>query len=194
MGQDKRWLDQVLESNKKFQQRIHKESLPVARSPGSVAVITCMDPRVNLEAIGVPQFSEKGACESPVRVIRTIGAMPEARSMVIGMFLAGIREFAVVMHTDCGCCLAYSKIDTIIENLQKNLSPSKFDRFRAEVGTPLQENLIKWLKAFEDPRDAVRSEIKKLKSVSFVPDEAIFHGLLYELKSGAIEVVVNGYG
>ena len=119
--------------------------------------------------------------------------MPEARSLVIGMFLAGIREFAVLMHTDCGCCLAYSKVDTIIENLRRSLSPQKLERFQSEVGSPFRESLIAWLKAFEDPRDAVRNEISTLQGLSYVPDGVIFHGLLYDLETGAVEVVVNGY-
>ena len=193
MGQENRWLEQIVDRNREFRQRIRNDALPVARTPGTVGVITCMDPRVNLEAIGIPQFSADGACASPVRVMRTIGGIPEARSMVIGMFLAGIREFAVVMHTDCGCCLAYSKVDTIIENLRKNLSTTKFEQFQAEVGTPFREKLIEWLRAFEDPRDAVRSEIANLKTLAYVPDEAVFHGLLYDLETGAVEIVVNGY-
>ena len=167
--------------------------LPVQRTPGSVGVITCMDPRVNLEAIGIPQFGLNGESDSPIRVVRTIGAMPEARSLIIGTFLAGIREFVVLMHTDCGCCLAFSKVDTIIENLKRRLSPSKFERFHADIGDPFRENLIKWLKAFEDPRQAVREEIDNLRTLSFVPDDVVFHGLLYNLDSGKVEVVVNGY-
>ena len=163
------------------------------RLPGSVGVITCMDSRVNLESIGIPQFGTNGESESPVRIIRTIGAMPEARSLVIGMFLAGIRELAVVMHTDCGCCLAFSKVDTIIDNLKTRLSAEKFKQFRSEIGEPLRENLIGWLKAFEDPRQAILSEIRALKKLSYVPDDFIIHGLLYELETGAIEIVVNGH-
>ena len=192
-NEETRWLDQILEENRRFRQRVRLEALPIKRTPGSVAVITCMDPRVNLEAIGISQFGPNGESDSPVRVIRTIGAMPEARSFVIGTFLAGIREFAILMHTDCGCCLAHAKIDVIMENLRKNLSLAKFEQFKTEVGEPFRENLISWLKAFEDPRAAVQAEIKNLKSLSFMPEDVIFHGLLYELESGKVEVVVNGY-
>jgi carbonic anhydrase len=152
-----------------------------------------MDPRVNLEAIGIPQFGLKGEGHSSIRIVRSIGAMSEARSLVIAMFLAGIREFAVLMHTDCGCCLAYSKADTIIDNLLKRLSARKFERFQDEVRLPFRDNLIAWLKAFENLRDAVRKEISSFKELSFVPDDVIFHGLVYHLETGAVEVVVNGY-
>jgi carbonic anhydrase len=119
--------------------------------------------------------------------------MPEARSLVIGIFLAGIREFIVLMHTDCGCCLAFSRIDVIIENLKSRLSPSKFEQFKREIGEPFRANLLRWLKAFQDPRDAVRAEIEALRKLAFVPDDVVFHGLVYELASGNVEVAVNGY-
>src|SRR6185436_6732436 len=117
MTGETRWLDHMIDENRRFRARIRPEALPVKRTPGSVGVITCMDPRVNLEAIGIPQFGANGESESSVRIVRSIGAMSESRSLVIGTCLAGIREFAVLMHTDCGCCLAFSKIDTVIENL-----------------------------------------------------------------------------
>src|SRR5262245_6309319 len=136
MTNETHWLDHILEENRRFRQRVRLESLPINRSPGSVAVITCMDPRVNLEAIGISPFGPNGDSDSPVRIIRTIGGMPEARSVVIGTFLAGIREFAILMHTDCGCCLAHAKIDVIMENMRKRLSLAKFEQFKTEVGEP----------------------------------------------------------
>jgi carbonic anhydrase len=190
---EKRWLDHMLEENARFRNRIRRDKLPVQRTPGSFAVITCMDPRVNLEAIGISSFTAEGEGSSPIRVIRSIGAMAENRSLVINIFLAGIREIAVLMHTDCGCCLAFSKIDTIIENMQKNLSVMQFQQFRAVIGEPFRDNLRVWLKAFEEPRNALRREIASIRCLSFTPRNVMLHGLLYDLASGTIETVVNGY-
>lgn len=187
------WLESIVRENERFRKRISPDKLPVQRTPGALAVITCMDPRVNLEAIGIPGFTQNGSGSSSVRVIRTIGAMAEPRSLVIGIFLAGIREVVVLMHTDCGCCLAYSKLDTIIENMNSQLTKSQIQAFKTTIGEPFQEGLSDWLKVFEDPRDAVRKEIASIQSLPFVPSSVVFHGLLYDLASGSIEVVVNGY-
>jgi carbonic anhydrase len=188
-----RWLDTALSENAKFRARVHSDKLPVQRTPGSLAVITCMDPRVNLEGVGIPQFTEEGAGRSSVRIIRSIGAGAEGRSLVVGIFLAGIREIAVVMHTDCGCCLAYSRIDTIIENMQRNLSEAQLAEVKRIIGEPFRENLRGWLKAFQDPRDAARAEVAAIKALPFVPPNVIVHGLVYDLASGTVDVVVNGY-
>ena len=119
--------------------------------------------------------------------------MAEARSLAIGIHLAGIQEIVVLMHTDCGCCVAYSKVDTIIERMNENLTPSQNETFRQTTGEPFQENLRNWLKAFEEPRSAIQQEVTTIKSLSFVPETVVVHGLLYDLATGGIEVVVNGY-
>lgn len=186
------WIEQIVSANANFQERIAVDKLPTTREPGQV-VITCMDPRVNLEAIGIPSFAENGAGASSTRVIRTLGAMAEYRSLIVGIYLAGFREVVIVMHTDCGCCLAYSKVDTIIERMQSRLSAEAFDSFTTDIGTPLEDNLRDYLKAFQDPYDAVKAEVEHIKNLSFLPDDLIVHGLVYDLNTGKVDVVVNGY-
>ena len=44
-----------------------------------------------------------------------------------------------------------------------------------------------------DPREAARAEVASIRSLPFVPQRLVVHGLLYDLASGNIEVVVNGY-
>ncbi|VAW31061.1 hypothetical protein MNBD_CHLOROFLEXI01-2975 [hydrothermal vent metagenome] len=186
-------LETILLENKRFRSRISHDKLPIQRTPNPLAVITCMDPRVNLEAVGILGFGLQGDGHSSVRIIRTIGAMAEPRSLIIGVFLAGIREIVVLMHTDCGCCLAFSKIDVIIENMNKMLNKSQIQTFKQAIGNPFREQLIDWLKVFAEPHDAIRKEITSIKSLPFMPDDIIIHGLLYDLASGNVEVVVNGY-
>ena len=193
-GTERRWLDAILSENERFTKRIAPDALPVQRTPGSTAVITCMDPRINLESMGIPGFTEQGGTDSAVRVIRTIGGMAEPRSLVVGIFLAGIREIAVVMHTDCGCSLAHARIDAIIESMNDMVPEPRMQAFKAAVGgEPFRENLMKWLKTFEEPREAVKREIAAIKALPFLPDGMILHGLVYDLATGGIEVVVNGY-
>ena len=97
------------------------------------------------------------------------------------------------MHTDCGCCLAHSKIDTIIDNMEENLGPGKLAEIHEMVGEPYWENLRERLHAFEDPREAVSNEVASIRQSPFVPESLIVHGLVYDLPSGAVEVIVDGY-
>ena len=187
------WLDSVLESNAVFRGRIEPDRVPVERKPWPYAVITCMDPRVNLEAVGLPPFLSSGEVQSHARVIRTLGGFVEERSLAVGIHLAGFKELAIVMHSDCGCSLAYSRIDAIIENMKKSLGAHRFSEFTRTIREPFREGLLSWLKAFQDPREAVKGEAARVKSLPFVPESFIVHGLVYDLATGSVEVVVNGY-
>lgn len=191
---DDRWLDSLVAHNRAFRERIDADRLPVDRTPGRFLVVTCMDPRVNLEAFGIAPFSPDGAGASDVRVVRTVGAMSEERSLVVAIHLAGVREIAMVMHSDCGCCLALAKIDAIVDSLRRNLNAEAFDAYAKRIGEPLRDKLTARLKAFADPREAVRREIDAVRQQPFVPDDVVLHGLVYELATGAVDVVVSGYG
>jgi carbonic anhydrase len=193
MASQQPWLDTLLAANAAFQQRVHVDHLPVQRQPWPYAIITCMDPRVNLEAFGIAAFTPEGAGHSHVRVMRTIGAMSDMRSLIIGIHLAGVKEIALIGHTDCGGCLAFARIDTIIDHMQQTLRPEQWQRLHASVGEPFRANLMQMLKVFEDPRAALQAEIQWLRQQPFVPDEVKLHGLLYTLDTGQVDVVVNGY-
>lgn len=187
------WLEEIETANVHFRNRINLNSLPIERKPCPNAVITCMDPRINLEALGIPGFTPSGESNSQVRVIRTIGAIHEDRSMVIGIHLAGFREIAVLMHTDCGCCLAHGKIDVIEGNMQQSLGRQQLERAHDTVGHPGREQLGTWLQTFEDPVAAVQREVASIRESPFVPESVVVHGLVYDLTSGVVEVVVDGY-
>jgi len=77
--------------------------------------------------------------------------------------------------------------------MHANLSETQFNEFKRTIGEPFKEKLIDWLKAFEDPREAVKKEILALKSQPFIPHSLIIHGFVYDLSTGNIDVVVNGY-
>ena len=70
---DSRWLDTLLARNSAFRARITPTKLPVTRTPGKVGLITCMDPRINPEGIGVEPFRPGGECESDVRISSVAG-------------------------------------------------------------------------------------------------------------------------
>ena len=186
-------MDQLLTRNAAFRRGIAVDRLPVARSPGRFALVTCMDPRINPAALGIESFAADGSGSSDVRVIRTIGGMAEDRSLLIAIHLAGVREIAFVMHTDCGNRLAKARIDTILESLRTHMRERDYDEFRAEIGAPMPDKLIAYLKAFDDPRAAVSREVVSVRSKPFVPDEVRLHGLVYELESARLDVVVDGY-
>ncbi len=188
-----KWLSEICKANDQFQQRIAPAAMPVKRKPCPYAIVTCMDPRINLQAAGIRPFSPEGELQSQVRIIRTLGGMGDRRSLAVGIHLAGFKEVAVIMHTDCGCSLAYQKIDTIIENMETTLPASKLAAIQALVGEPFRAKLIEWLGAFQDPHQAVEDEVAAIINSPFTPASLIVHGLVYDLTTGRMDIVVNGY-
>ena len=91
-GHEKRWLDEIVEANETFRGRVDIERLPTAGEPCPYAVVTCMGPRVNLAAVGVPPFEANRESQSQIKVIRTLGGMADKRSLVVGIHLAGFKE------------------------------------------------------------------------------------------------------
>lgn len=193
-GKDSGWLGQLLEGNALFRRSTETDRLPVARKPGRFALVTCMDPRINPAALGLSAFCADGSGTSDVRVIRTIGAMAEERSLIVAIHLAGVREIAFVMHTDCGNCLAKQKIGQISANLQASVTAAAFGIIQRQLGSPIAANLVAHLKAFDDPHQAVRREVADVRRNPFVPADVILHGLVYHLDTAELEVVIDGTG
>lgn len=192
MDTNRTWLDDIIEANADFRNTIDREMLPVRRTPGN-AVITCMDPRVNLAAIGIRPFSDAGEGYSSTRIIRTIGAIADDRSLIVGFHLAGITEVAVLMHTDCGCSSAFHNIDKIEAHMVESLDGYSMDALRRTIGEPFIEKLRSHLHAFVDPYQACEKEVDRIRHLPFVPEYVVIHGLVYDIETGAVDVVANGY-
>jgi len=79
------WLEEICEANGRFKEKADIDVLPTERQPCPYAVVTCMDPRVNLEAAGIQPFKLNGELKSQVRVIRTLGGIADDRSLVVGI-------------------------------------------------------------------------------------------------------------
>ncbi len=191
--EQQRWLDRLRAGNRAFRHGLDPSRLPVARHPGGFALITCMDPRINPQALGIDGFGADGAGRSEVRIIRTIGAVAENRSLLVGLHLAGIREVAVVTHSDCGNCLAKKRAGDLAASLRANLTPEAYARLGAEIGDLGADGLVAYLRAFDDPRRAVADEVTRLRHHPLVPVETILHGLVYDLATAGLELVVDGY-
>lgn len=181
------WLDDVVDANRRFQNRIQPQQL-MAEGPSGRAVITCKDPRINLEAIGIRPFGNDGYQDSHVAIIRTAGARIDERSLLVGVFLADISELLVLGHTDCGVSRAHSEIEVILGQMEARLTPEALATVRDEIGDSAND-LRAWLKAFEDPFEAVRDEIEFIRSLSFAPADLTIYGAVYDVATGVVDFV-----
>jgi carbonic anhydrase len=138
--------------------------MPPARQ---VAVVACMDARLNVYAI-------LGLGDGEAHVIRNAGGVvteDEIRSLAISQRLLGTREIILIHHTDCGM-LTFTD-----------------DAFKRSIQ---DETGIKptWsAEAFGDLDEDVRQSIARIKASPFVPHTDAIRGFVFDVAAGKLNEV-----
>ena len=138
--------------------------MPPARQ---VAVVACMDARLNVYAI-------LGLGDGEAHVIRNAGGVvtdDEIRSLAISQRLLGTREIILIHHTDCGM-LTFTD-----------------DAFKRSIQ---DETGIKptWsAEAFGDLDEDVRQSIARIKASPFVPHTDAIRGFVFDVATGKLNEV-----
>jgi carbonic anhydrase len=157
--------DELLASNDRYAETF-SGPLPLPPSRG-VAVIACMDARLNVYAI-------LGLADGEAHVIRNAGGVvtdDEIRSLAISQRLLGTREIILIHHTDCGM-LTFTD-----------------DDFKAAIQ---EETGIKppWAaEAFSDLDTDVRQSIARIKASPFVPHTDQVRGFVFDVATGKLNEV-----
>jgi carbonic anhydrase len=132
-----------------------------------VAVVACMDARLNVYAI-------LGLQEGEAHVIRNAGGVitdDEIRSLTISQRLLGTEEIILIHHTDCGM-LTFTD-----------------DAFKASIQ---QDTGIKpeWAaEAFPDLGEDVRQSINRIKASPFIPHKDSVRGFVFDVATGKLSEV-----
>ncbi|MFN2496385.1 MAG: beta-class carbonic anhydrase [Pseudonocardiaceae bacterium] len=158
--------DELLANNAKYAETFHGPlPLPPAKH---VAVVACMDARLNVYAI-------LGLQEGEAHVIRNAGGVitdDEIRSLAISQRLLGTEEIILIHHTDCGMV-------TFTD-----------DEFKRSIQ---DETGIKptWAaEAFPDVEEDVRQSIARIKASPFVPKKDNIRGFVFDVATGKLNEVV----
>src|SRR6202046_2224052 len=144
--------DQLVTNNQRYAEGF---SGPLPLPPSKhVAVVACMDARLNVYAI-------LGLADAEAHVIRNAGGVvtdDEIRSLAISQRLLGTTEIILIHHTDCGM-LTFTDED--------------FKRFiEAETGIKPA-----WaVEAFPDLDDDVRQSVARIKASPFIPHQNAIRG------------------
>ncbi len=140
---------------------------PHGRPMKGVAVLTCMDSRIHVEALFRLAVGD-------AHVIRNAGGIvtdDALRSLLLSQRLLGTREVLVLHHTDCG----------MLSFKDDELSA----RIKAEVGVapPLK------LGAFSDLDQDVRESVARIKASPFLPHRDTVRGFVYDVTTGQVREV-----
>jgi carbonic anhydrase len=159
-------IDRLLANNEAYAASFDKADLP-ARPARKVAVIACMDARLNI-------YGALGLQEGDAHVIRNAGGVvtdDAIRSLAISQRLLGTEEIVLIHHTDCGM-LTFTD-----------------DEFRESIE---QDTGIKptWAaEAFGDLDRDVRQSIARIKASPFVLHKDGVRGFVYEVETGRLREV-----
>ncbi len=179
-------IDEILAANETFlskHQPVQLSHLPRRR----MAIITCMDTRLTdlfEQALGLGR--------GEVIQLRTAGATiplnQEAngdviRSLAGAIYLLGVREVAVIGHTECG--LSHGNLATLTASMQAlGVDPSTLP----EQGSAL----LSWLGTFEDVRENTARTARAIRTSPYLPRGIPVHALVIDIHTGKLEVVERG--
>ena len=157
--------DEYLLNNTRYAESF---SGPLPMPPSrQVAVVACMDARLNVYAI-------LGLADGEAHVIRNAGGVvtdDEIRSLAISQRLLGTTEIILIHHTDCGM-LTFTD-----------------DAFRRSIQ---DETGIKpsWAaEAFGDLEEDVRQSAARIKASPFIPHTDAVRGFVFDVATGKLNEV-----
>jgi carbonic anhydrase len=157
--------DEYLANNARYAESF---SGPLPLPPSrQVAVVACMDARLNVYAV-------LGLQDGEAHVIRNAGGVvtdDEIRSLAISQRLLGTREVILIHNTDCGM-LTFTD-----------------DQFKRAIQ---DETGIKpgWAaESFPDLDEDVRQSVARIKASPFVPVKDSVRGFVFEVETGRLREV-----
>jgi carbonic anhydrase len=147
----------------------HDASLANKPAP-KVAILTCMDPRLNqlLEWLDI-----KPADAEVIRNVGTAATEDVVRSLMFSIHVLGVREIMIVGHTGCGMEM-FSE-----EDFEKHL--------HKECGV--------WAVApdrfhfYTDVTSATQKQALKLRSHPWIPSDVVIRGFVFDLSTGELKEV-----
>ena len=160
-------IDEVLAANEIYA-RTHEFRKLTPRPERKLAVLTCMDTRLQIVTLGL-----KGADAHIIRNAGGIVTDDSLRSLLISHYLLGTEEFMVINHTDCGLML------TTDDDLRK--------RIQNQAGTAAIAPAFFY--AFRDVQENVRQQLQKLRTHPWIPKKVTVRGFVYDVASGRLSEV-----
>lgn len=163
-------IDEVLAANEVYA-RTHELRKLTPRPERKLAVLTCMDTRLQIVTLGL-----KG---QDAHIIRNAGGIvtdDAVRSLLVSHYLLGTEEFMVINHTDCGL------MHTTEEDLR--------NRIQNHTGTAAIAPAFFY--AFQNIEQNVRHQLQKLRTHPWIPEKVVVRGFVYDVTSGLLREVKAG--
>jgi carbonic anhydrase len=157
--------DELLANNARYVEQFAGQ-LPLPPAKG-VAVVACMDARLNVYAI-------LGLEEGEAHVIRNAGGVitdDEIRSLAISQRLLGTREIILIHHTECGM-LTFTD-----------------DAFKRAIQDDTGIKPTWAAEAFDDLEEDVRQSKARITAIPFILHKDAIRGFVFDVATGRLNEV-----
>jgi len=137
---------------------------PPATPRLGVAVVACMDARLNVEAL-------LGLAEGDAHILRNAGGVittDVVRSLAVSQNVLGTREIILLHHTGCG--------------LEKITDDGFRDQLERDTGVRPEWSV----QAFSSVEEDVRLSLRILRSSPFLQATTSVRGFIYQVETGAL--------
>jgi carbonic anhydrase len=161
-------IDSAIAANRKNAK--HHDPLLANKPAPKVAILTCMDPRVNqlLEWLDI-----KPADADVIRNVGTAATDDVVRSLMFSIHVLGVREIMIVGHTGCGMeIFSEEEFENHIHTQTGvwAVSPAKFH-------------------CYKDVNLVTQKQVLKLRTHPWIPAEIVIRGFVFDLATGELREV-----
>ena len=172
-------LNDVLEDNKKFVESFDGKEMS-HHAQKKLAILTCMDCRL-IDFFEPALGLERGDAKIIRNAGNSIVGEDAIRSIAAALYNLGAEEVMVVGHTECG--MAGADANALKEKMiARGISEDDIAKY----------DLSEWIGGFESEEENVMNVVDKIKNHPLIPDVPV-HGLIIDIVSGELKVLVDGY-
>jgi carbonic anhydrase len=160
-------FEDLLAANQDFVEHFTDQHL-TGRAAKGLAVVTCMDSRINPLAV-------LGMQAGDVKILRNAGARVTddvLRTLVLASYLLNVKRVLVMPHTDCK--MASATEDQIHELIQ------------AEYGVDTRSIEVR---VVPDQLEALARDVTRIRSYPLLPDDLAVGGAIYDVTTGELNPV-----
>ncbi|MFL6182833.1 MAG: beta-class carbonic anhydrase [Actinomycetes bacterium] len=160
-------FDDLFEANARFADRFENTGIP-ARAARGLAVLTCMDSRLD-------PFAILGIGPGDAKVLRNAGGRVTEdvlRTLVLGAYLLNVQRVLVMPHTKCA-----------MAGFTEDEIHAKIDR-EFDVDTRSLE-----FRTTDDQLRSLRNDIVRIQSYPLLPRDLAVGGAIFDVDTGRLEPI-----
>ena len=178
-------IKEILDFNKEFVTTEQYKNYAATKKPQKkIAVLSCMDARL-IETLPAALNFKNG----DIDMINIAGAVIShpfgsvMRSLLVAIYELGVEDVLVIAHYDCG--MHGMDAAKILQKMVDKGVKKETLNFISNCGIDIN----KWLKGFDDVKEAVHKTVNTVRSHPLVPRDIRVHGFVINPSTGQLDKI-----